>query len=89
MLRRHADTSAAAMTWGHKHKPQDQLQGQYPANPLPISPPPQQQQLGLQMPPQAPLQASTPQEAENLKKAHWQARLDHHPVVITLPRLGT
>jgi hypothetical protein len=52
------------MTWGHKHKPQDQLQGQGL----------QQQQQGLQTPPQPPLQAASPEEAEANKRAHWQAR---------------
>ena len=64
------------MTWGHKHKPQDQLQGQ--------GLPPQQ---GVQMPPQPALQAATPQEAEAIKRAHWQARFLQHALINDAGRL--
>ena len=66
------------MTWGHKHKPQDQLQGQAL----------QQQQQGLQMPPQPPLQAASPQEAETNKRAHWQERLVYHALPTNAFRTG-
>ena len=43
------------MTWGHKHKPQGQLQGQAAGQPT------------------GPMSASSPEEAEAIKRAHWQA----------------
>ncbi len=55
------------MTWGHKHKPQGQQQGQA-----------QGQAAGQ---PTGPMSASSPEEAEAIKRAHWQA---HSPASVTM-----
>ncbi len=49
------------MTWGHKHKPQGQQQGQASA---------QGQAAGQST---GPMSASSPEEAEAIKRSHWQA----------------